>query len=89
MARQRYIVTGKVQGVGFRYWTHHTAFSLGLHGWVRNLPDGSIELVADGDISTLQQFEEELWQGPIKGQVATVTPCDTNLREPLSGFSMH
>lgn len=89
MARQRYIVTGKVQGVGFRYWTHHTASSFGLHGWVRNLPDGSVELVAEGDIATLRQFEKELRQGPVSSHVASVTLCDTNLQEPLSGFSMY
>ncbi|MEZ0575850.1 acylphosphatase [Halodesulfovibrio aestuarii] len=89
MARQRYIVTGKVQGVGFRYWTHHTASLFGLRGWVRNRPDGSVELVAEGDIATLQQFEKELWQGPVNSHVANVSLCDTNLREPLSRFTMH
>ncbi|MCT4536172.1 acylphosphatase [Halodesulfovibrio sp.] len=89
MARQRYIISGKVQGVGFRYWAHHTAISLGLSGWVRNLPDGRVELVAEGDISSLRQFEKELWQGPVSGHVTDVQPCDTNLQEELTGFSMH
>ena len=89
MARQRYIVTGKVQGVGFRYWTHHTASSLGLQGWVRNLSDGSVELVVDGDLATLRQFEQELWQGPVNSSVTDVLPCDTNLQEALNEFSMH
>lgn len=88
MARQRYIVTGKVQGIGFRYWTHHTASSFGLHGWVRNLPDGNVELVAEGDLSTLRLFEKELWRGPVSSTVTEVTPCETNLEEILSGFSM-
>lgn len=88
MARQRYIVTGKVQGVGFRYWTHHTAFSLGLHGWVRNRPDGSVEIVAEGDLGSLRQFEKELWQGPVSSRVTDVIPCDTNLQEELTEFSM-
>jgi len=88
MARQRYIVTGKVQGVGFRYWTHHTASSLGLLGWVRNLPDGAVELVAEGDLATLRQFEQELWQGPVSSSVIEVKPCKTDLQEPLNNFSM-
>ena len=88
MARQRYIVTGKVQGVGFRYWTHHTASSYGLIGWVRNLADGSVELVAEGDIPILQQFEKELWQGPISSKVTQVAPCETDLQEQLTQFNV-
>ncbi|SIN69747.1 acylphosphatase [Halodesulfovibrio marinisediminis] len=88
MARQRYIVTGKVQKIGFRYWTHHIATSYGLLGWVRNLPDGSVEVVAEGDIATLRQFEEELWRGPVSGEITNVNPCETDLDEPLSEFSI-
>ena len=88
MARQRYIVTGKVQGVGYRYWTHHTASMFGLKGWVRNLPDGTVELVAEGDLSILQQFEQELWQGPLTSSVADLILCDTDFKEKLEGFTM-
>ena len=88
MARQRYIVTGRVQGVGFRYWTHHTATALGLTGWVRNLSDGSVEVMADGELATLQKLEKELWQGPVSSSVSSVTPCETDMQESFSKFSM-
>ena len=88
MARQRYIVTGRVQGVGFRYWTHHTASLYGLQGWVRNLPDGTVELVAEGDLPILQQFEQELWQGPVTSSVSDVILCETDFKEELNNFSM-
>ena len=88
MARQRYRVTGIVQGVGFRYWAHHTASSLGLRGWVRNLPDGSVEVVAEGDLSTLHALEKELWRGPIVSTVSEVKPIETDMQEVLSNFSI-
>ena len=88
MPRQRYIVKGTVQGVGFRYWTYHTATAFGLRGWVRNLPDTSVEIVADGDSDTLQQFEKMLWQGPRYSNVTDVVPCEADMQEHVSEFSM-
>ena len=48
-SRKRIVVRGRVQGVGFRYATVSEARRLGLHGWARNAPDGSVEIVAEGD----------------------------------------
>ncbi|MCK9517757.1 MAG: acylphosphatase [Dehalococcoidia bacterium] len=62
---RRYIVRGRVQGVGFRYFTERLGRNLGLDGWVRNLPDGrSVEAVAAGDPATLDDFERGLREGP-------------------------
>lgn len=88
MARQRYRVTGKVQGVGFRYWAHHTASSLGLLGWVRNASDGSVEVVAEGDLNALQALEKELWRGPIVSSVSEVEQLETDMQEVLNNFSI-
>ena len=88
MARQRYRVTGKVQGVGFRYWAHHTASSLGLLGWVRNLSDGSVEIVAEGDLNLLHALEKELWIGPVVSSVSEVEPLETDMQEALNDFSI-
>jgi acylphosphatase len=68
-------VTGRVQGVNFRAWTSKTAQQLGLAGWVRNLSDGRVELVAQGDEAALKELERKLHDGP---SMANVTDLDAN-----------
>lgn len=63
------IVTGIVQGVGFRYHTRDEAVQLGLRGWVRNLADGSVEVVAEGPEETLRQLVAWLGRGPRSARV--------------------
>jgi acylphosphatase len=57
-------VTGRVQGVGFRWFTRETAFALGLRGTVRNARDGAVEVVADGASGALDELERRLRRGP-------------------------
>ena len=59
-----FIVTGRVQGVGFRWFTRQTASELGLRGTVRNARDGSVEVVADGTREALDELERRLRRGP-------------------------
>jgi len=61
---RRYLISGRVQGVGFRYFAEDAARREGLHGWVRNLPDGRVEAVADGEAAAVERFERALRQGP-------------------------
>lgn len=61
---RRYLVSGLVQDVGFRYFAQATASHDGLHGWVRNLPDGRVEAVAEGDAESVERFEQALRHGP-------------------------
>ncbi|MGQ7845162.1 acylphosphatase [Granulosicoccus sp. 3-233] len=63
VARQ-FRIRGRVQGVGFRYWTQREAQRLGLSGWVRNLPDRSVEAGASGSSEQLNEFERWLQHGP-------------------------
>ena len=63
----RWIVSGRVQGVFFRAWTREQAESLGLGGWVRNRPDGTVEVLAQGDPDKLAQLEGRLHEGPAAG----------------------
>lgn len=58
------IVTGKVQGVGYRAWTVLHAKVLKLNGWVRNLKDGTVEAVLEGPQDVLEQMLEKMRQGP-------------------------
>ncbi len=62
-------IWGEVQGVGFRQWTVQQARLLGIRGYVRNLPEGSVEVLAMGDPQVLNQFCEILRQGPMLAQV--------------------
>jgi acylphosphatase len=66
------LVQGRVQGVGFRYHTQTTATQLGLTGYVRNLPDGSVEIVAEGTSPALHQLLDWAKQGPPAAHVTQV-----------------
>jgi acylphosphatase len=69
---RRYLVSGAVQGVGFRYFVLRRASALGLAGWARNLPDGRVEVVARGLAEALGTLEEALWAGPGHARVSGV-----------------
>ena len=76
MPGYRWVVSGRVQGVGFRWFALQQAEQLGLRGWVSNLPDGRVEVVASGDSEALQQLEAALHNGPISGRVDRVDRAD-------------
>jgi acylphosphatase len=88
------IVSGKVQGVYFRSFTHETAQRLELLGWVRNLPDGRVETVALGEDKALETFRDQLRQGPPLAEVADVAcggPVSDEVRAAAAeakGFSI-
>jgi acylphosphatase len=67
-----YRIRGHVQGVGYRYFTKRTALRLGVHGWVRNLPDGDVEVHAEASAVVLQSFRAELERGPQFSEVREV-----------------
>ncbi len=65
-------IYGRVQGVGFRYYTQKEAISLDIKGWVRNRPDGSVSIEAEGSAEKLQLFVEWCEMGPEWARVSTV-----------------
>lgn len=73
MPATRFLVTGLVQGVGFRYFVQREARRLHLRGWVRNRADGSVEALAAGSARALAAFAEALRQGPPAARVERVT----------------
>jgi len=85
--RVHLFVSGRVQGVFFRACTQREAQSLGLVGWVRNLPDGRVEIVAQGDAEAVRALVEWSHLGPVRAEVASV---DINWEEThlIDGFSI-
>ncbi len=61
---RRYIISGRVQGVGFRWFTETTAARENIHGSVRNLADGRVEAIAEGEAEAMARFEQALRHGP-------------------------
>lgn len=80
--RRSYRVKGRVQGVGFRQFTALRARELGLVGWVRNLPDGSVEAEAQGEEKALADFEKLLRRGP---QLARVDLLEVAAQSEIKG----
>jgi len=78
--RKHWFITGKVQGVSFRAFTYEAATDLKLKGWVRNLSNGQVEIVAEGPAPTVDKLLEQVKKGPKFARVDTVkeTPADQN-----------
>jgi acylphosphatase len=68
MAR-RAVVRGRVQGVGYRYFASRAARQHGVHGWVRNLPDGSVETLVEGEEAAVAKYLARLEEGPLGSRV--------------------
>jgi acylphosphatase len=86
MATQRIIVSGRVQAVSYRDWTVRTAKKFGLTGWVRNLSDGRVEILADGDEDAIGQLVDACREGPPLARVDHVSAVpDTD--KPGKGFT--
>lgn len=73
---RRLLVVGRVQMVGFRWFAFRAAQQLGLRGWVRNLPDGRVEILAAGDAQALAQLEAVIQKGPALARVSSVEKED-------------
>ena len=69
---RRFVVSGRVTGVGFRYFTQDAARREGLTGVVRNLPDGRVEAIAEGEAESVTRFEMALRRGPARARVEDV-----------------
>ena len=83
---RRFLVSGRVQGVGYRYFAAAAARREGLHGYVKNLPDGRVEAEAEGEAEALERFERALWQGPSRARVEHVIVESTNPTARDVGF---
>ena len=82
-----FVVEGRVQGVGFRWWTRKTAQELGVRGTVRNRRDGTVEIHAAGPEGTLDKLAEWLEEGPRAARVRGVEVVDSEASLPR-GFEI-
>ena len=91
MERATFFVRGRVQGVGFRWWTGSQARELGLVGFARNLPDGGVEVCAQGERSRVERLESLLREQPSStgrpGWVDSVTARWSVAGDDLRSFS--
>lgn len=82
----RFVVRGRVQGVGFRWFVEREAVLLGIAGWVRNNHDGSVEVLAQGTRDQLAGLHSRLREGPRAARVDTVEVSDAEPQAGLSSF---
>lgn len=81
-------VTGRVQGVAFRHYTRQKAQTCGLSGWVRNLADGRVEVLACGEISAVNNLCVWLHEGPSLAEVTKVQCQTVTYQDNLEGFEV-
>ena len=86
MLARRYIVSGRVQGVGFRWFVDHEARQLGVTGYVRNNIDGSVEVLAQGTEQQLNALGKKLQEGPRAARVDRLHETDAVVQPDLKSF---
>ncbi len=85
---KRFFVSGRVQGVGFRYFVQDHAAVEGVHGYVRNLPDGRVEALIEGDDESVLRVERALRRGPASARVDDVAVETAVPSGRATGFSV-
>lgn len=88
MTARQYIFAGRVQGVGFRYSTKRLSKGFDVIGWVKNLPDGRVELQIMGEEEELDEFLEELHDSPLGHHIQEQEERTVPLLEDVIGFSI-
>lgn len=85
---RRYVIGGRVQGVGFRYFTQDAAVRDGVYGWVRNTADGCVEVEAEGEAEAMQRFERRIRHGPPGSRVDGVEATEHVPSHHNTGFEI-
>jgi acylphosphatase len=88
LTARRFVVSGRVHGVGFRFFVNEAAAREGLRGWVQNLPDGRVEVLAEGDEESVERLERQIRRGP---PAARIDHVDVHQEPPggdLRGFEI-
>lgn len=82
MVARQFIISGEVQGVGYRFFAMRAAAQHQVLGTVRNLPDGRVEVIAEGDRDAMAEFKNELLTGPMMANVTDIEETD----RPVTGL---
>jgi acylphosphatase len=85
---RRYLIGGRVQGIGFRFFTQTAAVHEGVYGWVRNVPDGRVEVEAEGEAEALERFEHHIRHGPPGARVERVDVTEADATHRNLGFDI-
>ncbi len=88
MRAKHFVVRGRVQGVGYRYFALGAAERLGVCGYARNLPSGEVEIHAEADQTVLQLFRQELERGPRMSHVTEIAENDAAVSGVYSSFGI-
>ena len=83
---RRFVISGRVQNVGFRYFTQNAAVREGVAGWAQNLPDGRVEVFVEGDEDAVTRVERAIRSGPPGARVDNVYVQDDEAAGTLKGF---
>jgi len=84
---RRFLIGGRVEGVGFRMFDAARAAAEGVHGYIKNLPDGRVEAVVEGDEEAVDRVELALRRGPSHAHVESVTVESVEPTRRATGFS--
>lgn len=85
---KKYLIFGRVQGVGFRFFAEDWANQLGIRGYAKNLWDGNVEVYAIGDPAALEEFKRRLAQGPRSARVTNLQESDAPVDKGYSRFEI-
>ena len=83
---RKYFISGLVQGVGYRYFAQRSSAKHQVRGYVKNLPDGRVEILAEGNAAAVEAFRHDLAAGPAYSQVGTIEELVVELTGAYSSF---
>jgi len=83
---KKFLVQGRVQGVGYRYFAERWASQLSVHGYVKNLWDGNVEVYAIGDPAALDELKRQLAEGPRSGRVTAIDESEAPVDKRYNRF---
>ena len=83
---KKYLISGRVQGVGYRFFVERWANQLSLRGYVKNLWDGNVEVYAIGEEASLEEFKRRLAEGPRGAHVKAIDENDEPINSRYAGF---
>ncbi len=89
MIQAHLVITGYVQGVGYRQFVKNHARQLGLTGWVQNLPDGSVEVLVQGEKKDIESLIKECRKGPFLAQVKDIKVEWQDIKNRFSDFQIY